>query len=430
MPREIPFLKETLVQPIAIVSAESYKGAIKAPDAPLSKKEREGAEFVVMDASVPGSIPQITYDFGAEIVGYPELVVFAEEGGVLQLFYGESLELALMDTFLLRKGSNILTPFGRRAFRYLKVAAMGTPVPIEMRSLQVRFVHYPYVNGGIFRCSDERLNRIWETGRYTTIVNSQNHFEDCPYREGALWIADSVVMAKVVYQTFNDPALVRKSLLQAARIQNADGSIPGTGPQHNPFLLPDFCAHWLFGVWEYYKYTKDTDFLMEIWPYVIRLTGWFADQEDEAGLFADANREGWWCFIDWSDDIERKDRVTAVSCFYYKFLVTAALMAKELSETALQEAFREKAARLRESIRQLLQVPGTTLFADCLTDAGLSASITAQTNFAAAWSGIMNEEEVKSFVMDYYLQEKLPRIRGLSSTISYWKLYSVMALQM
>ncbi|MDF2814732.1 MAG: alpha-L-rhamnosidase [Paenibacillus sp.] len=412
MPREIPFLKETLVSPISVVSSEPFTGAIQTPEAPLSKEQRETAEFVMMDASVPGSIPQITYDFGAEIVGYPELEVFAEEGGVLQLFYGESLELALMDTYLLRKGNNRLSPFGRRAFRYMKVAVMATPVPIEVKSLQVRFVHYPFADGGSFRCNDERLNQIWETGRYTTIVNSQNHFEDCPHREGALWVADSVVMAKVVYQTFDDPALVRKSLLQAARIQNEDGSIPGTGPQHNSFLLPDFCAHWLYGVWAYYTYTKDTEFLHEIWPYVLRLIDWFAKQEDASGLFANADREGWWCFIDWSDDIERKDRVTAISCFYYKFLNTSALMADELGEGEAGKGFREKAFILREAIRNLLRVPGETIYADCLTGEGLSASVTAQTNFAAAWSGIMEEAEVVAFVKNYYLQDRLPRIRG------------------
>ncbi|BBH24093.1 hypothetical protein Back11_54380 [Paenibacillus baekrokdamisoli] len=410
--REIPFLQETLVHPVSVISAEPYTGAILAPEAALSKQDRGNAEFVMMDASQPGSIPQITYDFGAEVVGYTELEVYAEEGGVLQLFYGESLELALMDTFLLRKGKNKLSPFGRRAFRYMKVAVMATPVPLQIQSLQFRFVHYPFVDGGMFRCSDNRLNQIWETGRYTTIVNSQNHFEDCPYREGALWVADSVVMAKVVYQIIKDPALVRKSLLQAARIQNEDGSIPGTGPQRNKFLLPDFCAHWLFGIWEYYTYSKDTAFLQEISPYVTKLAGWFVDQEDESGLFAAADRAGWWCFIDWSDDIERKDRVTAISCFYYKFLITAALLAEELGERERGVGYRQKADKVRRSIRTLLQAAGTTVYADCLTDNGLSSSITAQTNFAAAWSGIMDEAEVVAFVQDYYLPDQLPPIRG------------------
>ncbi|MBB6637307.1 alpha-L-rhamnosidase N-terminal domain-containing protein [Cohnella thailandensis] len=410
LPREIPFLRRTLVRPVAVVSAEPFLGAISSPEAVLANAQ-EGSKLT-MDASKPGSLPQITYDFGAEVVGYPKLTVYAEEGGVLQLFYGESLELTLMDTYLLRRGENVLEPFGRRAFRYLKLAAMATPAPIEVGSLQMEFVHYPFTGEGSFRCSDEKLNRIWETGRYTTVVNSQNHFEDCPYREAALWVADAVVMARVVYQISDDAALVRKSLLQGARIQNEDGAIPGNGPVRNSFMLPDFCAHWLFGVKEYYDYGKDRAFLEEVWPAVPRLAKWFADQEDESGLFAKADREGWWCFIDWTDDIERKDRVTAISCFYYKFLGTAAGMAEEIEEPGLAEELRAKASKVRTSIRSRLRVPGRSVYADCLTDEGLSSSVTAQTNFAAAWSGIMEEAEVAAFVEEEFLAGKLPPIRG------------------
>ncbi|RUS46683.1 alpha-L-rhamnosidase N-terminal domain-containing protein [Cohnella sp. AR92] len=407
LPREIPFLKSTLVRPVTVVSAEPFRGAISSPEAALS-----GLPGLTMDASVPGSLPQITYDFGAEVVGYPKLKVYAKEGGVLQLFYGESLEVSLTDTFLLRQGENVLEPFGRRAFRYLKLAAMATPAPIRIERLQVEFVHYPFTGEGAFRCSDEKLNRIWETGRYTTIVNSQNHFEDCPHREAALWVADAVVMAKVVYQISDDAALVRKSLLQGARIQNEDGSIPGNGPVRNTFMLPDFCAHWLFGVWEYYLYSKDEAFLKEVWPTIPRLAKWFADQEDESGLFAKADREGWWCFIDWTDDIERKDRVTAISCFYYKFLETAARMAEEVGETSFSEELSAKAEKVRGSVRSLLRIPGTAIYADCLTGEGLSASVTAQTNFAAAWSGLMEDSEVASFVEGEFLKGNLPPIRG------------------
>ncbi|MDG0813889.1 alpha-L-rhamnosidase-related protein [Cohnella rhizosphaerae] len=267
------------------------------------------------------------------------------KGGVLQLYCGESLEVSLTDTYLLRPGENLLEPFGRRAFRYLKLAAMATPVPLRVQRLEMEFVRYPFTEAGSFRCSDERLNQIWETGRYTTFVNSQHHFEDCPYREAALWVADAVIMAKVVYQVSDDSALVRKSLLQGARIQNEDGSIPGNGPVRNSFMLPDFCAHWLFGVKAYYDYSHDKSFLEEIWPTIVCLARWFADQEDETGLFARADRDGWWCFIDWSDDIERKDRVTALSCFYYKFLMTAASLADTAGEPVFGKELEERAKK-------------------------------------------------------------------------------------
>jgi len=408
--REIPHLKKSWLRPVAVVGEQAYLGAIANADSVL-----EGAghpDLMFVDASVPGSYPNATYDFGTEVVGYPELELEAPEGGVAHLFYGEGLELELTDTFVLKKGSNLVRSFGRRAFRFMKLALQGTPAPVEVRSVNMKSVHYPYPEHGSFACSDERLNRIWEVGKYTAIVNSQEHFEDCPYREGALWVADAVVMARVVYQAFGDLALVRKSLLQIARIQNEDGSIPGTGPESNGFMLPDFCAHWLFGVKEYVDYSGDDKFLAELWPSVSRLEAWFQAQEDEEGLFANADRDGWWCFIDWSDDIERKDKVAAISCYYYKFLLTVAQLARRMGEEERAQALETKAIRLRLTIRSRMRLPESPLFADSLSADGLSASLTAQTNFVAAWCGIMEPEEAKCFIEDFYLAGKLPPIKG------------------
>jgi len=409
LPRDIPPLKESIRRPSAVVASEAFFGFIVDAEALLEEQEQR---VLSVDASVPGSFPQITYDFEREVVGYPELTVEAPEGGVVQLFYGESLELELTDTFILKKGLNRLSPFARRAFRFIKLAVQATPQPIAIKELTLRFVHYPFPEQGSFRSSDELLNRIWETGKYTTLVNSQNHFEDCPHREQALWVADAVVMAKVVYQTFGDAAIVRKSLLQSARIQHEAGSIAGTGPEYNPFTLPDFCAHWLFGVHEYWSYSGDTAFLDEVWPHVVKLSEWFAEQEDASGLFARADRQGWWCFIDWSDDIERQDRVTAISCFYYKYLRLTAELSLQMGERERAAALQEKAERLRNAIRSLLRDPSSGYYADCLTDNGLSASITAQTNFAAIWSGVTDDAEAERFIREVYLPGKLPSIKG------------------
>jgi alpha-L-rhamnosidase len=411
LPREIPLLKMTKLLPENLLGEQAYLGIIHNGNS-VVEGQSAAEEYLVVDASVPGSYPQLTYDYGREVVGYPELVIEAPEGGVAHLFYGEGLEMELTDTFVLKKGENRLSSFGRRAFRYVKLAIQATPVPIKVSSLQLRFVHYPFLESGSFVCSDDKLNAIWEVGKYTTLVNSQDHFEDCPHREAALWVADAVVMARVVYQTFGDLELVRKCLLQVARIQNEDGSLPGTGPEHNPFVLPDFCAHWLFGVQDYVEYSGDEQFLVELWPSILKLVDWFERQEDDDGLFAKADRAGWWCFIDWSDDIERKDKVTAISCYYYKLLKTVSELAVRMSEPEKAKSLESKAITLRETIRRKLRIQGNSLFADCLTESGLSEKATAQTNFVAVWCGIMEKAEAEQFIKSYYLTGKLPPIKG------------------
>lgn len=408
--REIPFLLNERRSPEAIVSVDINYGAISGGESLLGLGEHD--RVMTIEADRPGAMPGIVFDFSREAVGYMEIVADAPEGGVLQVLYGETLDMALYDTFVMKKGRNVLSPFGRRAFRYVKLVLQAAPAAVQVRRFIVQQVRYPFAQEGRLETSDPLLNRIWDVGRYTTMMNSQDHLEDCPLREKALWVADGVVMGRVIAYTFGDQALVRKCLLQAARIQNADGSIPGTGPERNTFLLPDFCAHWLFGVYDYWRYTKDERFLSEVWDAVRRVLEWFHAQVDETGLFAKADRPGWWCFIDWSDDIERRDRVTAVSCFYYKALRYAAELGQAMGEPEQARLWEERAATLREAVRAKLWHDEAQAFADCLHDKGLSSSITLQTNFAAIWSGVMTDVEAARFLNNYWETGKLPDIRG------------------
>jgi alpha-L-rhamnosidase len=412
LPREIPFLHQEWIYPSKVSGAEPYNGTIMNPTAMLEDGAASPTEGMVMDASFPGSLPAVTFDFEKERVGYMELDVTATEGGVLQLYYGESFDLSLYDTFILKKGLNRLRPFGRRAFRYVKVTAQATTAAITIHRLGVRSVRYPFQAGGTFRCDDPVVERIWETGRYTTLVNSQDHLEDCPLREKALWIVDAIVMGKVIYQTFGDSRLLRKCLLQGARIQNEDGSIPGTGPERNSFLLPDFCAHWLFGVADYWHYTSDDGFLQEVWPTIRRLVDWFEAQEDEDGLFSRADRDGWWCFIDWADYLDKRDKVTAVSCFHYRMLRFVAEMAKALGDESFAKRSLQRSERLYNAIRRHFWLPERNVFVDCKTKDGLSLSITAQTNFVAIWSGIMTAEEAECFLTKTFFTDQCPPIKG------------------
>ncbi|ANY68211.1 alpha-L-rhamnosidase [Paenibacillus sp. BIHB 4019] len=408
IPREIPFLAREDVKPEFIIRVEENYGAVHG----FMQLLKGASGNMEVDASVAGSMPAVVFDFAAEKVGYPIMDIAAPEGGVVQLYYGESLELVLVDTFVLKKGFNRLSPFGRRAFRYVKLAVQAAAAPLLISNFRVQFVSYPFTQEGSFCCNDALLNQIWDIGRYTTRVNSQDHLEDCPYREQALWVVDAVVMGKVIYQTFGDTALLRKCLLQLARIQNEDGSIPGTGPERNSQLLPDFNAYWLLGVYDYWIYSGDKGFILELETTIRKLLAWFGKQEDDDGLFARADRSGWWCFVDWADYMDKRDRVTAISCLYYKVLRSTEELAAVFEDEGFSRECAELAERLNRTVRLLLRIPDSGLYADCLTDDGLSSSVTYQTNFIALWSGLMTDEEADDFIQNVFAAGQCPELKG------------------
>lgn len=409
LPREIPFLGIERREPETIVRKEDNFGRVTG-EFPSSSQP------VFLDAVKPGSLPGIVYDFGSETVGYPVFEVDASQGGVLRVAYGESLELQDVDTYVLRPGRQRLTTFGRRAFRFMKLFALGTPQPVELLSLHVDQVGYPFERQAVFKTDDELLRDIWQVSLATTRRNSHDHTEDCPWREKSLWVVDGVVMGKIIYANFADTALMRKCLVQGARIQHPDGSIPGTGPETNGMLLPDFCSYWLLGVYDYWQFSGDRSILVELAPAIDRLMAWFRTQseEDETGLFARADRPGWWCFIDWSVDIDRRDHVSGISALYYKALRLYAQIQTELlgsGDPAVKETL-ARAKQLKTDIRRWLWDAERGMYIDCLVGTEASRHFSLQTNFLAIWCGLMSDAERDSFLDVEYGGEKLPPVRG------------------
>ncbi|MGG1516520.1 alpha-L-rhamnosidase N-terminal domain-containing protein [Paenibacillus oryzisoli] len=412
IPREIPFLAKELRYAVSVVRTETNFGSVSGTEWLLIENV-DRAEALLMDASTPGSLPAVVYDFGTEVVGRPILTIDAPKGGVIRIAYGESLELQEVDTFILKHGQQQLQPFGRRACRFLKVMLMAAPEVVTVKGLCFEQVGYPFARQTVFDSGNTRFDAIHEVSLYTTRMNCHDHTEDCPWREKALWVVDGMVMGKIIYANYADTTLMRKCLLQGARIQNKDGSIPGTGPERNAVLLPDFCAYWLLGVYDYWRYSGDMELLRELKPAIDRLMDWFERQTDETGLFARADRPGWWCFIDWTDDVDRRDKVSAISFLYYKALVVYERMQRALTPAdAAVDRTSARAKRLNDVIRRQLWLPDLGLYVDCLTDEGQSGHFSLQTNFMAVWCGLMDKTETNRFLDDYYLLGKLPPVRG------------------
>ncbi len=137
----------------------------------------------------------LTPDFGRNLVGFFELDIADCAGGVLDIAYGESLNVTDVDRVELRSGRQVYSPFERRAGRYLVLTFRDLGGPVRIRHVRCLRQSYPVEPRGEFLCSDQRLNQIWEAGRYTVQMCMQDHYEDCPWREQTLYTGDLAVSA-------------------------------------------------------------------------------------------------------------------------------------------------------------------------------------------------------------------------------------------
>lgn len=410
--REIPFMTDYHVYPVSILQTENYLGKISFPECLLKQKDdTKNEDFVVttIDASVPGSFPAIVLDFGKEVVGYPSYTLKGMSGANVSFWYGESLDLNRYDTVILNGDVVTYQPYQIRAFRYLKIVCNNSLIPIEIYSVSLRMWRYPYEDTGRFECSDDLLNKIWETSTYTVKMNSLEHFVDCPLREQAQWLADSRVMAMANYWNFYSPNLVRKAIRQFLAVQSEDGLIPATGPQNCTLSNLDFPCHFFMMVYEYYFYSGDLEFMEEVYPRLGNLLSYFIAKENENGFVIDSGGKG--LFLDWAF-IDKREEVTALQCLYYQALDSYEKITSVLGYTDKIDGIHSRKEKLKRKINELLFNKEIGLYCDCRVSGVFSQHYSQQSTAYALVTGVADSESVPALIEKMYTEKGIEQIKG------------------
>jgi len=419
--REVPYMSDYNLIPASVLQTESYLGKIDEAENILAEnittesiqaENIAAAKPVIIDASTPGSFPAIVLDFGKEVVGYPCYTLKGMSGANVSFWYGESLDLYRYDTVILNGEIQTYQPYHLRAFRYLKIVFNNSVTPIELYGVSIRMFHYPYdYAAASFSSSDDLLNRIWETSKYTVQMNSLEHFVDCPLREQAQWLADARVMSMANHWVFNSPDIIKKSIRQFLAVQDKDGLIPATGPMDSPLKNLDFPCHFIMMVYEYFYYTGDKDFLNEVYDKLEKIIVHFESLADNDGFIIDKNMKGF--FLDWAF-IDKNGQVTAPQCLFYQSLVSFAKISKVLNKTDEFTFYENKATILKNKINTLLFNKEKGLYCDCRIDGKFSEHYSQQSTAYALITGVaegMDTDEGK-LIENIFSTEGIEQIKG------------------
>ncbi len=225
----------------------------------------------------PDFSPSLILDFGRDVTGYPEISIKNSGGGIIDVLYGEDLHLVRVDRFILKGGAEVLQPFNRRTFRYMKLLFQETPQRIEIDRVSIDMNTFPVKYEGEFSCSDPLLGRIWDVGRYTIHMSMLDHFVDCPWRERTIYGGDVYAENLIAHYAFGDPRLNRKTLRQMFAIQFEDGALPPLGPYSGfDHFYPSWSAFFGLAFLDHYQLTGDREFLAEGMPNLRKLLEWTA----------------------------------------------------------------------------------------------------------------------------------------------------------
>lgn len=257
-------------------------------------------------------------DLGAETVGFLDMDISCDEECELVISYGEHLKDGKVPRkidgrdfsveFRAGIGRNLyMNPYRRLAGRYLFVNSKK----IHITYLGIRVVEFPILANKV-KFEDKTLQKIYDTSVYTLKCCMHEHYEDCPWREQALYALDSRNQMLAGYYAFRGHKFQRENLLLLAKSQLENGLLNICAPAGIVLPIPFFSLVYPMQVAEYLRHTEDTSILSEVGDTVRRILACFKGAIDETGLVPILPPPAW-NFYEWS---KGSDAYTATGLFY------------------------------------------------------------------------------------------------------------------
>lgn len=210
-------------------------------------------------------------DFGKEIHGGIRLLTAASErqGDVhVRLTFGESVGEVLSN--IGEKGAcndhstrdfEVTLPiysdltFGQTGFRFVKIELLDGDGLLNLKAAVADFVYTDVEYKGSFRCSDDLINRIYDTAAYTCHLNLQNGAVwDGIKRDRLVWIGDSHPEMLTVKTVFGDVSCIEENLEFAIGEGLGDRWIN---------TIPAYSLWWLIVADDWSRYKADYTFVTE-----------------------------------------------------------------------------------------------------------------------------------------------------------------------
>ena len=301
---------------------------------------------------------ELLYDFGEMVYGRVEISGSKTNSSAIFVEYIEDLESGwasaanrremYADRLTGKTGEFRWKSFSKRGFRYIAIHGGG----IENITVCVQEYRYPLSSGGSFRCSDARLNRLWEISERTLRICMDDIFNDCPHRDQAQWM-DAFVSSKAALSLFGVTDLTKKSILQHAVCSFKDGKLLSPSIQGWHFMQDYAMIQILFIRW-YYQVTKDRKLIGDLWGNCTSCVTYMKNYQEKDGLLA--NVVG--AYLDNAFELCRLGKNAAMNALYYAALNAMSDLADILEKNDEGTAYRAQAAEFSAAYHRVFGVPG------------------------------------------------------------------------
>ena len=209
----------------------------------------------------------ILLDFGRELHGGVRLLGASAEGcayPMVRLRFGESAAEAMTPLGVKGAGNDhavrdftVPVPamsdqeWGMTGFRFVYIELQDPEAVLTLRSVLAVYVRRELPQRGSFRCSDARLNEIFDVAAYTCRLCMQGRLWDGIKRDRLVWIGDSHPEMLAIRSLFGEQKLLEDSLDDICAYTPLPGWMNG---------MPAYSMWWLCILRDWYAYTGRRDY--------------------------------------------------------------------------------------------------------------------------------------------------------------------------
>lgn len=334
--------------------------------------------------------PALLLDFGKEIQGGIQLVTgmpASQKPVRIRVRFGESVSEAMCEIDGKNGATNdhavrdfqLSLPWlgvaevGNSGFRFVRIDLPDDSVELQLKEIRAIATYRDIPYKGSFRCSDEWLNQIWQTGAYTVHLNLQEYLWDGIKRDRLVWIGDMHPEVMTVNTVFGYNEAVPKSLDLTRNITPLPNWMNG---------ISSYSIWWLLIQRDWFRYQGDWTYLQSQKDYLVGLLKVLISKVDASGREHLDGKH----FLDWPSN-ENSEAINAglqalmVLAMKYGVELCSLLQEPELASTCL-----ETEARLRKAAPQVIK-PFLALKKKP-TEPGMK-----QAAALLAWAGLMDANE-------------------------------------
>jgi alpha-L-rhamnosidase len=297
------------IDPVRIVWQSKTEGAlIERPELLMLGRDGQSLLNTPMENACilrhEGSEPGILLDFGVELHGGVQICIVGGSNkdrrtAKLRVRFGESAMEAMSElgdatnatnNHAVRDGLFEVSfmgaeEIGNTGFRFVRIDFLDEGHFVQLLSIRAASVMHDLEYKGSFRCNDELLNQIWDTGAYTVHLNMQDYLWDGIKRDRLVWTGDMHPETSTLQAVFGYHDVVPRSL----DFIRDESPLPGWMT-----TFPTYSIWWVLIHHDWYMHNGDINYLLEQKPYMTELLRQLAACVREDGTVDIPNP-----FLDW-----------------------------------------------------------------------------------------------------------------------------------